>query len=134
MSEPGDSSSEPKSLLGSITRLVDQIVHFVITKLELFQIEVEEEWRRVATMIVLLASAAVLGLLALMVFTALIIAIAISSGHLVAALIIITLLYGGTAAFLAFTLRNKLNTTRTKLFSTTLGELRKDREWVQRGP
>ena len=132
MSNSGQSSSEPRSLLGSITRLIDQLVYFLISKLELFQIEVEEEWRRIATMLVLLVSAAVLALLCLMVFTALMIAIAISLGHLVVALIVITLIYGGTATFLALTLRNKLNTTRTKLFSTTLSELRKDREWVQK--
>jgi uncharacterized membrane protein YqjE len=133
MSEPGDSSSEPKTLLGSITRLVDQLVYFVISKLELFQIEVEEEWRRIATMLVLLVSAAVLGLLALMVLTALIVAIAIKFDQFVAALIVLTLIYGGAAGFLASALRTKLNTTRTKLFSTTLGELRKDREWVRKG-
>src|SRR3989338_3987660 len=106
MSEPADSSSEPKSLLGSITRLVDQLVYFVITKLELFQVEVEEEWRRIATMLVLLVSAAVLGQLCLIVFTALI--VAIFHEHMIWALIIITLVYGGTAAILALVLRNKL--------------------------
>ena len=132
MSDSGE-SSEPKSILGSITRMVDQFVYFLITKLELFQIEVEEEWRRVATMMVLLVSAAVLGLLALMVLTALIVAIAIKYDQFVAALLILTLIYGSTAAFLAMSLKDKLNTTRTKLFSSTLSELRKDREWVKKG-
>lgn len=132
MSAP-DESSEPKSILGSITRLVDQLVYFVITKLELFQVEVEEEWRRIATMLVLLVSAAVLGLLTLMVLTALIIAIAIKFDQFLPALIVTTLVYGATAIFLAVSLKNKLNTTRTKLFSTTLSELRKDRQWVQKG-
>ena len=131
MSEPADSSSEPKSLLGFITRLVDQFVYFLITKLELFQVEVEEEWRRIATMLVLLVSAAVLGQLCLIVLTALI--VAIFRDYMIWALIIITLLYGGAATVLALALRKKLNTTRTKLFSTTLSELRKDREWVQKG-
>jgi uncharacterized membrane protein YqjE len=46
---------------------------------------------------------------------------------------LITLLYAGAAAALAYTLKNKLATTRTKLFSTTLSELKKDRQWLQRG-
>lgn len=132
MSDSGE-PSEPKSILGSITKLVDQLVYFLITKLELFQIEVEEEWRRVATMMVLLVSAAVLGLLALMVLTALIVAVAIKFDRFVEALIILTLIYGGAAAFLGTSLKEKLNTTRTKLFSSTLSELRKDREWVKKG-
>jgi uncharacterized membrane protein YqjE len=126
-----DDSSEPKGLLGSVSRLVDQVVHFLITKLELFQVEVEEEWRRIATMLVLLISAAVLGQLCLIAFTALI--IAIFRDHIVITLILITLLYGGTATVLAMVLKNKLKTTKTKLFSTTLSELRKDREWLHRG-
>jgi len=125
-----DEGSEPKSLLGSITRMVDQLVQFLITKLELFQVEVEEEWRRVATMLVLLVSAALLGQLCLIVVTALIIAIFMD--HIVIAMAVIAVLYGGGAALLVQSLREKLRTTRTKLFSTTLNELRKDREWVRK--
>jgi uncharacterized membrane protein YqjE len=131
MSSP-DESSEPNSILGSITRLVDQFVYFVITKLELVQIEVEEEWRRIATMLVLLVSAAVLGLLTLMVLTALIIAIAIKFDQFLPALIVTTLIYGAAAVILAKSLKTKLN-ARTKLFASTLSELRKDREWVRKG-
>ena len=132
MSESEETASEHKGFLGSITHLVDQVVHFLTSKLELFQIEVEEEWRRIATMLVLLIGAAVLALMALMALTLTLVAFFWDDRKLV--LVLITIAYAGGATVLGFVLKKKLATTRTKLFSTTLSELRKDREWLQRGP
>lgn len=132
MSESEENSSDSRGFLSSVTRLVDQVVRFLITKLELFQIEVEEEWRRIATMLVLLVSAAIIGHLALISFTLMIAAIFWEHRGIV--LLIITLIYGGAAVILALVLRHKLNTTRTKLFTTTLNELHKDREWLRKEP
>ena len=132
MSESEQAASEHKGILGSITSLVDQVVHFFISKLELFQIEVEEEWRRIAAMLALFIGAAILAHMALIALT--LVLVAIFWDHRVLVLGLITLLYAGGAALLGCVLKKKLSMTRTKLFSTTLNELRKDSRWLQRGP
>ena len=132
MNESEENASSSSSFLDSITRLVDRIVHFLITKLELFQVEVEEEWRRVAFMLVLLVCAAIAAHMALIAFTLMI--VAIFWENRVPVLVGITAFYVLVALFLGWRLREKLNTTRTKLFSTTLSELRKDREWLRKEP
>ena len=130
MSQSEEKTSEHQGFLGSITRLIDQVVHFLITKLELFQIEVEEEWRRIATMLVLLVGAAVLAHMALIALTLTLVAFFWDDRKIV--LVSITVFYVIGAAILGAVLKNKLAHTRTKLFSTTLSELRKDREWDPR--
>lgn len=91
-------------------------------------VEIQEERARARAMLFLASAAAVLGLLAGMTLTA-VIALAAGS-HVLAALIILTLVYGGTAIFLYLKLEKMGRDWET--LAGTRDQLQKDRECFEK--
>lgn len=106
-------------------RLVQRALVICENRIELLMVEVEEERERILHAIWLALGAAVLGLLAGMSLTAVIV-VACWQASPVAALIILTALYTAAAAVLYARLTRLQRDWQT--LPTTLDQLRKDRE------
>lgn len=115
--------------LGSATKgIIRRIVAIFHNRAELFVLEVQEERERAQMIIFLAAGIAILGLLGGITLTAV---IALAAGaHYFIALVILTVLYIGGAAFFAFKL---VRMTRDwEPFNHTRDQLQKDHECFQK--
>lgn len=117
-------------ITGSIKHLLESISEFLTTKLDLIGVEVQEEKRRVLELLVLAAAVLLFGVLSLTVLTFTIVVL-LWDTHRIAALMSLSLTYLSICAILAARLKRKTCLT-TKIFDTTVEELKKDREWVKR--
>jgi len=124
----GDNPGEGHSagLLNSIKTLAGTLLAIVHTRLELVSNEVEAEWERLQVFVVLtMVSLFCLGFGVLLL--TLFVVIVFWDSHRLSVLGGITAAYLGLGLAAAGMLRHKIR-TRPRLFATTLGELRQDRD------
>ncbi len=98
-------------------------------RLELLTVEVQEERERLLHALLMALGVAAFGLLAGMTLTAAIVVMLWSYSH-VAVLLILTLIYGAAGLALARRLTSLMREWQT--FSATIGQLRKDRECLEK--
>jgi len=125
----GESGASRHGITGSVRRLLESLAGFLATKLDLVSVELQEEKRRILDLLVLAAAALLFGALSLTILVFVVATFFLKS--LPAALLTICGLYGLIAIFLFARLRRKASLSN-KIFETTVEELKKDREWVQR--
>jgi uncharacterized membrane protein YqjE len=126
----GDSETPHPGITGVARRLLGSLVAFLTTKFELLNTEIQEEKRRILELLVLAASAMLVSAMALMVLTFSIIACFWDTPNRMTALLIICAVYVAIATFLFIRLHRKTS-LRTKVFETTVEELRNDSEWIK---
>jgi uncharacterized membrane protein YqjE len=124
MSEPN-----PGRLIESLRRLAGTAADIVQTRLALLSNEVEEEALRVWQVFLLALGAMVFFGLATLVYTALVVVL-FWDGHPAAVLAVLGSAYLALGVMAVLGIRAKLR-SRTKLFSTSLAELGKDREQLE---
>ncbi len=126
---------EQPGLSGGITRslrhLLEAATAFLTTKLELIGIELQEEKRRILELMILAVAAVLFFLLTLTIFSFSILALLWNTPYRLPALIIINLLYIIFTVVLGVRLQRKA-ALATKIFETTVEELKKDNEWTKR--
>ena len=125
-----DSDVPRGGLSGAARRLMESATGFLSAKFELIGIEVQEEKRRILELLVLAATALLFAVLALTLLTFSIVAYFWDS-HRMAALFILCGVYVAISGFLFLRLQRKANLS-TKVFETSVEELKKDTEWVRR--
>ena len=106
--------------------MLDSALALVQNRLQLFTVELEEEKVRLIDLLLRMAAVVVLGLMALIAGTALVV-VWLWETSPVAVLAIVTLAYGLTAAGIGFSIRQKLQRGPAP-FAGTLAEFKKDRE------
>jgi uncharacterized membrane protein YqjE len=114
----------------SIRRLLDTITAFLSTKLELVGIELQEEKRKIVRLLMLAVATFLFGALSVTLLTLVIIAIFWDS-YRIPSLMIMSGIYLAIAIFLYARLRRQIEQA-TRIFDTTVEELKKDNEWAQR--
>ena len=126
---------EPRGLLGGITaplrRLSESALGFLASKLDLFNIEWQEEKRRIVELLILAAVALLFGVLALGLLSFTLVALFWETPWRFHALFGISGLYLLLAAILVVRLQRKASLSN-KVFEATVEELKKDTEWVRR--
>ncbi len=125
-----DPNAPQGGLRGAARRLMESATGFLSAKFELIGIELQEEKRRVLELLVLAATALIFGMLALTLLTFSIVVFFWDS-HRMAALFALCGVYVVISAFLFLRLQRKTS-LNTKVFETTVEELKKDTEWVRR--
>ena len=132
MSLPEDA---PRGLLGSLTaplrRLSESVLGFLASKLDLFNLEWQEEKRRIIELLTLAAVALLFGVLALGLLSFTIAALFWETPWRFHALFGLSGLYLLFAAVLLVRLQRKAS-LKNKVFEATVEELKKDSEWVRR--
>jgi uncharacterized membrane protein YqjE len=126
METPSDTMPQ---LADASKRLAQRALVICENRIELLMVEVQEERERILRAIWLALGAAALGLLAGVALTA-VIAVAFWRQSPLAALIILTVLYA-VAATVLYARLAKLQRDWQSL-PTTLDQLRKDREWLEK--
>ncbi len=125
-----DPNAPQGGLRGAARRLMESATGFLSAKFELVGIELQEEKRRILELLVLAATALLFAVLALTLLTFSIVALFWDS-HRMAALFTLCGVYVLISGFLFMRLQRKASLT-TKVFETTVEELKKDTEWVRR--
>jgi uncharacterized membrane protein YqjE len=113
-------------LVGSLRRLLETAVGVAQRRFELLALEAQEEKVRLLDLVFRAAVVVVLGWMALLTATATLV-VAFWDTHPVIVLVVVTVLYGGMAAFMALGLRRRLR-DGPRPFAGTIDEFRKDRE------
>jgi uncharacterized membrane protein YqjE len=116
-------------ITGSVKRLLESGSNFFSTKLELVGVELQEEKKRILELMIFVAAALLFAVMALTLITIGIVAKLIEK-HLYEGIIVMGVLYFLLAAILYFLAQKKVQTA-TKVFQTTVEELKKDTEWVK---
>jgi uncharacterized membrane protein YqjE len=114
---------------GSIRRILESATGFLTTKVELLSIELQEEKRRVLEILILASFAILFAILALIVVSFTI--VVIFWEHRFEVLIGMSALYLIVSIFLFLRLQAKAK-IGAKIFQTTVDELKKDSEWLNR--
>jgi len=123
-------SGPARGLGGSLRRFGDSLVGLLQTRVEIFSLEWAEERRNLTRL--LLAAFAIMACLHLAIVTGLVFLLLVVGQERrvavlgVAALVLLLAAAGGTLRLWIWLKR------RPPLFGTTVAELRKDREWIQR--
>jgi len=123
-SPPG--ASRDSGLLAALRRLAATAVGLLQTRIELVATELEEERARVFRILMLAAAAGFFLALGVVAFTFFAILLAWDNNRVLAAGLL-TAGYLGVGAILALSARNAAK-KKTKLFSASLAELKKDRD------
>jgi uncharacterized membrane protein YqjE len=123
--------SRSGGITGTIRRLLESTSGFLATKLELIGVELQEEKRRILELLILTAAALLFGVLALTVFTVGIVALFLAKESLPLALIVMSGCYLAISISLFLWVQRKAQIA-TRVFETTVEELKKDTEWVNR--
>jgi uncharacterized membrane protein YqjE len=123
-----DDDPPPAGILQSFRRLCDTGVTLLHNRVQLFAVEAQEQKARLIKVLLLAAVTVFLGNLALLLLTATIVVLA-GEGRRVLALAGLCVIYLLAAAGAFFALRKELRSAPPP-FSGTLGELRKDQEWL----
>lgn len=126
MTEP---HSSPGGLIASARRFADSALGAVQNRLELFVTELREEKCRVIEILVLTSAAIFLAMMAMTFITLTIVVFFFREEALLPALVGVSVVYLGTCVAAALRLRNRL-TKGPVPFNDTLGEMKKDREWL----
>jgi uncharacterized membrane protein YqjE len=113
-------------LFASLRRLIDSALALVQNRFEVFTVELQEEKIRLVDLLLRAVVVVVLGFMTLIAATALVVVWFWDSSP-VAALAIVTLLYGLTAAGMGYSLKQRLQNNPPP-FAGTLAEFKKDRE------
>lgn len=116
-------------ITGSIKRLLESASNFFSSKLELVGVELQEEKKRILELLIFVGAALLFAVMALTLITIGIVAKLIEK-NLYEWIIIIGVLYFLIGAVLYFLAQKKLQNA-TKVFQTTVDELKKDAEWVK---
>ena len=130
MDDPDAPGRPAAGLFDSLRTLLATLVAMAQTRVELFGTEIEEEVRRV--IVLLLGSVAVLALASLaLLFSGLVVIAAYWDTHRVAAAVCVALFFSALsiAAYLAVRARTR---RRSRLLSSTLDELERDLELLDR--
>ena len=115
-------------LIESLRRAASTAIELVHTRLELLVNELEEERLKLQQMLMFAALAAFCGAIAVLMLSLLIVVVFWDS-YRIGALVLLTLVYFA-AAVVAYRSFHKRAAERPKLFSASLAELAKDREWL----
>jgi len=126
MEEPASSFSQ---LAANSKQFARRLLTISENRLELLKVEVQEERERLLHALLLALGVVASGFLAGIVFTALVVVLFWNISP-VAVLLVMTLLYGGTAVFLYWRLTLMLRDWR--MLTATLDQLRKDRECLEK--
>ena len=129
MLEVDDQTKGSGGILGSARRLLVSVTEFLATKLDLISLEFQEEKHQIVEFLCLAAAALLFGVLALLTFTATII-IFFWEDHKLAALVATTIIYF-LLSLILFKAGQRKAKLASKLFETTVEELKKDIEWVK---
>lgn len=127
MSDSPDGASEP-GFLASLKGLGTNLLGTIQTRLELLSVELQEEKGRLVELLLWTAATAFLGVIAVMTVT---ITVVVLAGDTLRPYVLVgfSLLYGLGAWGAARTLIHRLR-HRPRPFASTLGELKKDRQWL----
>lgn len=122
-----ESTDPPPGLFGSVKRLLETGLALAQNRVELFAVELQEEKYRLVEVLLCTVAVAAFGMMALTLAT-LAVLVFFWEKALLAALAALSLLYllATLAAWKALQSCLKKQTA----FSETLGEIRKDREWL----
>jgi uncharacterized membrane protein YqjE len=121
-----DESKEPSDgLLSSVRRLIDTGLGLAQTRLELLSVELQQEKHRLVELLAWVLIAVVLGLVALILVSFIVVVLFWDSARL-AMLVLLCLLYVGGTAWAVRRVRKILNRSRTPL-KDSIEELKKDR-------
>jgi uncharacterized membrane protein YqjE len=120
-----DNSSQTATLGGVTKRFFNRLLSVGENRFQLFLVEVQEERDRLIDIIVLAIAAAMLGMLAIIAWTAALVFLLWPYGH-ISTLIIIGALYGMGA--LALGLKLVSRRSQQQALAATMDQLRKDRE------
>ncbi len=118
-------------IASSLKRLLESASGFLATKLELIGIEIQEEKRRVFELLILAAATLLSAALALLVLTFAVIVYFWDTPCRMATILSVGAIYTLLFIFLLGRLQRKAN-IGTKVFETTVEELKKDSEWMKR--
>jgi len=113
----------------SIRRILESASGFLITKVELLSIELQEEKRRVLEILILASLAILFAVLTLIVVSFTI--VVLCWDNKVQVLIAMSVLYALVSFLLFMVLRRKAS-IGAKIFQTSVDELKKDSEWLNR--
>ncbi len=116
----------PVGLFEAIRGMGASLMSLAQRRVELLTIEAQEEKARLLDLVFRAAVILVMGWMALLTATATLV-VAFWDSHPVIVLLTVTLLYGGTAGYLAFSLKRRLREA-ARPFSGTIEELRRDAE------
>jgi uncharacterized membrane protein YqjE len=119
-------STPSRGLFDDLRNLFGSLVELAGRRLELLTLEAQEEKARLLDLVFRAALIIVLSWMALVCATATLV-VAFWDRHPVLVLVVVTLAYGGAAAWLALSLRRRLREA-SRPFAVTIEELRKDRE------
>ena len=122
-------SGSTPGVIGSLRTLAASLVGIVQTRLELLANDLEEERVRTLQLVVLAAVAFFCAAVGLLLVTAWVV-VAFWDQYRLATLAALALLYFGVAAVALWLLRTKA-AQRTKLFSASLAELRRDSDLLK---
>ena len=128
MSDTRQGAARENGLLGALRRLAATAAGLVATRLELLTVELEEERARLVRVAILYAAAGLflgLGVVTLTVFLILL----AGEAHRVLVAGLIAAVYIVLGAYFGFSAR-AAGETRSKLFSGSLAELRRDRDML----
>lgn len=125
MQEPTD---RPPGFLASLKGIWRTFLAIALNRLELLQVEAEEERRRAVGALLLAMAAAGLGLMAC-IAGSLALVIACGEEHRLTVLIVLTLSYAAACVAVLWVLRRKM--TKWQPFSATLAEFKKDKTWLE---
>jgi uncharacterized membrane protein YqjE len=113
-------------MFASLRRMFDTVLALVQNRFQLFTVELQEEKVRLIDLLLRVAAVVVLGIMTLVTATAVIVVWLWNTSPVVV-LIIITVLYGGSAAGIGYSIQRRLR-SGSMPFAGTLAEFKKDRE------
>jgi uncharacterized membrane protein YqjE len=116
-------------LTGTVRKILDSASGFLATKLELISIELQEEKRRVLEILLLAALAILFGVLTLIILSFTI--VVIFWEHRIPVLIGMSIAYLIGSVLLFQLVRAKASLS-AKIFQTSIDELKKDSQWLNR--
>ncbi len=124
------SNADPPApgLFHSLRKLLDTGLEIVHNRIELFTVEAQEEWQRLVSLTVMAVVGLILGIAGTVVLTAAIV-FALPASWRAYALVAFGLAYLAGAAMVLLRLNRRLKQA-PPLFAESLGQIKKDREWL----
>lgn len=122
---------ESSGLMGSVRRLLSTLTSIVSTRLELLANELQEEQLRLTQMLLLSLLALFCFAMGILLLTVFIVVLSWDE-HRLAVLGALSVFFFASGALMALLLRSKAQ-MKSRLFSTSLAELARDREQLEAG-
>ena len=126
MADPGPAAGEPGGIVQSLRRLAATLVAVAQTRLELLVTELEEERIRILQLLFWAAGALFFFGVGVLLLTVLIVAIFWDS-YRISAIVVLAGIFFAIGLGMAFGVHSRLH-SRSRLFSTSLDELSRDRD------